>query len=210
MTKKSFILTAALMLMSMASCAQQTIELPQPDLKLLNKSLGDALMQRRSGRSYDASRPLTDVQLSTLLWAACGVSDKQSGKITAPSAVNMQDIRVYVCTPTGVCLYNARENRLEKVSDDNLMAALADRQDFAKDAPVNLLLVSWQEDRPRKSEKWGKVDSGYVSQNIYLAATAMGLQTVARGTMDEAAVRKALNLPTDVLVLLNHPVGYAK
>ena len=208
--KKAFFTCLALLLTCTAAMAQNSVNLPQPDNNLLKMSLGNALMQRRSGRSYDASRSLTDVQLSTLLWAACGVSDKQSGKITAPSAVNMQDIRVYVCTPSGVCLYNARENRLEKVCDDNLMAALADRQDFAKDAPVNLLLVSWQEDRPRKSEKWGKVDSGYVSQNIYLAATAMGLQTVARGTMDEAAVRKALNLPTDVLVLLNHPVGYAK
>ncbi len=210
MTKKSILLTMTLILVSMVSCAQQNVQLPQPDQKLLSKSLGDALMQRRSGRSYDATRPLTEVQLSTILWAACGVSNPQSGKITAPSAVNMQDIRVYVCTPKGVCLYNAKENSLEPICSANIMADLAAGQAFAKDAPVNLLLVSWQEGRPRKSEKWGNVDCGYVSQNIYLACTAMGLQTVARGSMNEEAVRKALNLPEGVQVLLNHPIGYAK
>ena len=79
-----------------------------------------------------------------------------------------------------------------------------------KDAPLFLLLVSDQDNVQRKNERWGLVDSGYVSQNIYLACTAMGLHTVARAMMDEKAVRQQLGLSETVLVLLNHPVGYGK
>ena len=45
---------------------------------------------------------------------------------------------------------------------------------------------------------------------IYLASTALGLATVARGFMDKATVAKALNLGDKQLLVLNHPLGYAK
>jgi nitroreductase len=207
--KKALFTCLALLLTCTAAMAQNSVNLPQPDNNLLKMSLGNTLMQRRSGRSYDATREITQQQLSTLLWAACGVSDKASGKITAPSAVNMQDIKVYVCRKDGAWLYDAKANTLTQVSNADLRPDMAAGQPFVNDAPVNLLLVSDQSGR-RKNDAWGNMDSGYVSQNIYLACTAMGLQTVARAMMNKDAVRKALNLADGVDVMLNHPVGYAK
>lgn len=198
----------ALALMTMGTIqAQDVISLPQPEVNKLSMSLGDVLQKRRSERKY-SNQEISLQTLSTILWAACGVSDPKTGKITAPSAINMQDIKIYVCSKDGACLYNAKANTLTKVSDKDLREVLAGRQTFAKSAPVTLLLVSTKDTDRSPNERYGAVDAGYVSQNIYLACTALGMKTVARAQMDVEALRRALNFPATTLLELNHPIGY--
>ena len=85
------------------------------------------------------------------------------------------------------------------------------RQPFAKEAPVCLVIVSDQRQfGPQGSPDYGRIDAGYVSQNVYLAATAMGLGTVARAMMEREQLSKGLGLAPEQLLLLNHPVGYVK
>ena len=187
--------------------AQEVISLPQPEVGKLSMSLGDALQQRRSERKY-SDKEIGMQTLATLLWASCGVSDQKTGKITAPSAVNMQDVKVYVCTKDGVCLYNAKANTLTKVSDKDLREAIAGRQAFAKEAPVSLVLVSTKDSDRAPNDKFGAMDAGYVSQNIYLACTALGLKTVARATMDFDTLKRELKLADTSYLELNHPIGY--
>ncbi|MBQ9204427.1 MAG: SagB/ThcOx family dehydrogenase [Prevotella sp.] len=187
--------------------AQEVISLPQPEVNKLSMTLGDALGQRRSERKY-SDREISQQTLSTLLWAACGVSDAKTGKITAPSAVNMQDVKIYVCSKSGVCLYNAKANTLMKVSDKDLREAIAGRQAFAKAAPISLILVSTKDSDRAPNDKFGAMDAGYVSQNIYLACTALGLKTVARATMDFDVLKRELNLADTSYLELNHPIGY--
>lgn len=204
--KKMIVLALALMTMGTIQ-AQDVISLPQPEVNKLSMSLGDALQKRRSERKY-SNQEISLQTLSTILWAACGVSDPKTGKITAPSAINMQDIKIYVCSKDGACLYNAKANTLTKVSDKDLREVLAGRQTFAKSAPVTLLLVSTKDTDRSPNERYGAVDAGYVSQNIYLACTALGMKTVARAQMDVEALRRALNFPATTLLELNHPIGY--
>ena len=204
--KKTILFVLALMTMGSMQ-AQEVISLPQPEVSKLSMSLGEALQQRRSLREY-SDKEISLQTLSTLLWAACGVSDPATGKITAPSAVNMQDVKIYVCSKAGVCLYNAKNNSLTKVSDKDLREAIASRQTFAKSAPISLVLVSTQEGGRKPSEHFGAMDSGYVSQNIYLACTALGLKTVARATMDFDTLKRELNLADTSYLELNHPIGY--
>ena len=187
--------------------AQEVISLPQPEVSKLSLSLGDALQQRRSQREY-SDQEISLQTLSTLLWAACGVSDPASGKITAPSAINMQDVKVYVCAKDGVCLYNAKANTLTKVSDKDLRETIAGRQAFAKSAPISLVLVSTKDSDRSPNDKFGAMDAGYVSQNIYLACTAIGLKTVARATMDFDVLKRELKLADTSYLELNHPIGY--
>ena len=187
--------------------AQEVISLPQPEVNKLAMTLGDALQQRRSERQY-SDKEISMQTLSTLLWAACGVSDAKTGKITAPSAINMQDVKVYVCAKNGVCLYNAKANTLTKVSDKDLREAIAGRQAFAKKAPISLVLVSTKDTDRAPNDKFGAMDAGYVSQNIYLACTALGLKTVARATMDFDVLKRELNLAETSYLELNHPIGY--
>ena len=166
------------------------------------------LQERRSVREYQ-DKQVDQQTLSTLLWAACGISDPASGKITAPSAVNMQDIKVYVCTKKDVRLFNPKDNTLTLVLNEDIRQDLAAGQNFMLDAPVALLLVSDQSNR-RRNDQYGAMDAGYVSQNIYLACQALGLSTVARAMMNKDAVRTKLNLAEGVIVELNHPIGYKK
>jgi len=187
--------------------AQEVISLPQPEVNKLSMTLGQALQQRRSERQY-SDKEISLQTLSTLLWAACGVSDQKTGKITAPSAINMQDVKVYVCAKDGVCLYNAKANTLTKVSDKDLRQAIAGRQAFAKAAPISLVLVSTKDSDRAPNDKFGAMDAGYVSQNIYLACTALGLKTVARATMDFDTLKRELNLADTSYLELNHPIGY--
>lgn len=169
-------------------------------------SLMQALQQRRSERSY-ADTELTSQQLSTILWAACGISDAESGKITAPSAMNKQDITLYVCRKDGAWRYDNQANSLTKVSDKDLRGAVASRQEFAAKAPVSIVIVSDQSKYGNKSLEFGAMSAGYVSQNIYLACTAMGLSTVARATMDTDVLSKELQLKDTDRLMLNHPIG---
>ena len=204
---RTIILFALALMMTGNVQAQEVVSLPKPEVNKLSMSLGEALQQRRSERSF-TDREISLQTLSTLLWAACGVSDPKTGKITAPSAVNMQDVKVYVCAKDGVCLYNAKANTLTKVSDKDLREAIAGRQAFAKSAPISLVLVSTKDSDRSPNERWGAMDTGYVSQNIYLACTALGLKTVARGTMDFDTLKRELKLADTSYLELNHPIGY--
>ena len=207
--KKLLLSLLALTTMIGTANAQEAISLPQPEVQKLSMSLGDALKQRRSYR--DMSDKDVDLQtVSTILWAACGISDPATGKITAPSAINMQDIKVFVCSQYGVCRYMPKENTLVPVTMTDIRSSLAAGQDFAKTAPVSLLLVSTKDNERMDNNRYGGVDAGYVSQNIYLACTALGLHTVARAMMDKDAVKKELNLADTSIILLNHPIGFGK
>ena len=205
---KKILLLVFVLTLCMGVKAQETVQLPQPEIGMLGKSLGKILQERRSVREYQDKHVDLKI-LSTLLWAACGISDPASGKITAPSAVNMQDIKVYVCNKLGVALFNPKDNTLTQVSKENILQDLAAGQNFVLDAPFTLLLVSDQGNR-RRNDQYGAMDAGYVSQNIYLACNALGLSTVARAMMNKDAVRTKLNLAEGVIVELNHPIGYKK
>ena len=207
--KKVIFTMLVLMMMGTTVKAQDAIQLPQPEVQKLNMSLGDALKQRRSYR--DMTEQEVDLQtVSTILWAACGISDPASGKITAPSAVNMQDIKVFVCSQYGVCRYMPKDNTLVPVTTTDIRPSLAAGQDFAKKAPVALILVSTKDNERMDNNRYGGVDAGYVSQNIYLACTALGLHTVARAMMDKDAIKRELNLADTSIILLNHPIGFGK
>ena len=60
---------------------------------------------------------------------------------TAPSAVNWQEIDVYVAMADGLYLYNAKEHVLKPVIKQDIQE-LTGKQPFVKEAPVNLIYVA--------------------------------------------------------------------
>ena len=104
--------------------AQEVKQLPQPDMQL-SVTLTEALQKRRSDREYNADRDITDQQLSQILWAACGVNRPDKKLLTIPTAINAQDIQVYVCRKDGVALYQPYDNTLKKVSGEDIRPLLA-------------------------------------------------------------------------------------
>lgn len=69
------------------------------------------LSERKSTRDF-APGSLSLQTLSNLLWAAFGIN-RRDGRRTAPSAVNWQEVSIYVATPEGVYLYDAHANALD-------------------------------------------------------------------------------------------------
>lgn len=187
--------------------AQEVKQLPPPDMQL-SVTLTEALQKRRSDREYNADRDITDQQLSQILWAACGVNRPDKKLLTIPTAVNAQDIKVYVCRKDGVALYQPYDNTLKKVSGEDIRPLLAERQQNMKSAPVFLLIVSDQEKFRHNAEVYGAMDAGYASQDICLMCAALGLKTVPRAMMNKEAVAKALGLGEKQILELNHPIGY--
>ena len=185
----------------------ETVLLPPP---MLNSgvTLSKALQDRRSIRDF-SEEPVSDRFLSGVLWAANGFN--RPDKRTNATALNKQTIRIYVCKKSGAYLYDAKKNALEKVCNDDLRAAVAGRQPFAAKAPVSLVIAADLSDAiyakpPRNTLT--HYDAGIVSGNIYLYCAANSLVTVCRASMDRDALKKALKLRDNIILHLNHPVGY--
>lgn len=204
---KKLLTLALMMMLSTSMMAQNVQQLPAPkfDKKTSNVSLVEVLQKRESVREY-AADPLTDQELSNILWGACGINRPESKRLTAPSAVNAQDIIVYVCRADGAWRYDAQQNTLTRITELDLRKAIGGRQPFAANAPVCLLLVS-DLSKLRGNREYGAMDAGYVSENIYLICTAMGLKTVARAMMERDALVRELGLNDSQVPMLNHPIG---
>lgn len=210
--KKVQLLFMCLLLSVTLYAADKVIRLPKPDMNR-GGTVMKALADRHSTREF-AAKALSMADLSDLLWAANGVNRPESGKRTAPSAMNKQDVDVYVVLPQGTYLYDAKAHQLNLVSEGDHRDAVAGGQAFVKTAPVSLVLVS---DVARMGDMKDShallmcaVDAGIVSQNISVFCSAANLATVPRASMDEAKLRTVLKLKDSQKPLMNHPVGYSK
>jgi len=148
--------------------------------------------------------------LSDLLWAAFGVNRPDGGR-TAPSAIDAQEIDVYVALPAGAYLYDAKANALELVAASDLRRVTG-YQDFVDEAPLDLVYVA---DHSRMKmvpvgsrESYASAAAGAIAQNVYLYAASTGLATVIRAWIDRAAIADALGLTHEQQVLLSQTVGY--
>ncbi len=172
-------------------------------------SLKEALSQRQSIRSY-SDKKLTDKQILDILWAANGVNEYD--KRTAPSAMNRQDIDLYVCKSDGTWKYDAKNAKLKKITKTDIRPILKGRNKFVDEAPITILLITDQSKfgDNKKAMTFGLLDAGIVSQNISLYCTSIGLGTVACApNLDEEKIQKALKLSSQQVPVLYHPVGYA-
>ena len=189
----------------------QEIKLNAPD-KTRGSVVMKALTDRMSVREYD-SKALSLQDLSDLLWAANGVN-REDGRRTAPTASNRQEIDVYAIFAEGAYFYDAQAHALKPVAKGDYRGLVAMSQDFAKTAPVSLLIVMNLEKMGDPTVEQTKlmcaVDAGIVCQNINVFCAAVGLSTVPRATMDRAELQKVLKLSPTQLPIMNNPVGYKK
>ena len=192
-----------------SAAAPQVIALYEPDMNR-GASLMQALKDRRSVREY-ADKELSLRDLSDLLWAADGVN-RPDGHHTAATALNKEDIDIYVLRKDGAYIYKPAESELRLVAEGDYRDLIKGRQEDFPIPPVALVMVS----TPARfgipdaaaSAMMGAVDAGIVSQNIMLFCAANGLVTVPRASMDSAALTKVLKLADGALPILNNPVGY--
>lgn len=194
-------------LISLQAQDLKPIQLHKPNVQR-GISVMSALEKRHSTREY-AEKKLELQDMSDLLWAAVGINRPESGKRTSPTAMNKQEIEVYVCLAEGAYVYNAKEHVLEPVAKGDFRPAVGGGQDFVKSAPACLVIVG-DLDKFNGEILMPAVDAGIVSQNISLFCAGTGLVTVPRASMDQAQLKKVLKLRAGQRPLMNHPVGYPK
>ena len=171
-----------------------------------------ALSLRVSVVEFDTTS-ISHQDMSDLLWAANGINRPETGKRTASSAMNAQDIDVFIFNETGVYLYNAQSHILELVAKgDNRVIFSGD--EAGSNPPIICLLVSdisrfGTGDNLQKSE-WAAIDAGIVAQNILLCCTSIGLTGRPRSGMNRKLIKELLGLKESQLPLLNIPVSYKK
>jgi len=187
------------------------IQLPKPQVDG-GRPLMQVLKDRGSSRSFSSEKLPLQV-LSNLLWAASGINRPDSGKRTAPSAVNWQELDIYVATAEGLYLYDAKSHRLNPILSEDIRA-LTGRQPFVREAPVNLVYVAdfSRMGRGTNEEKefYSAADTGFIAQNVYLFCSSEELATVARASIDRPALAKVMKLRPDQKITLAQSVGYPK
>jgi len=210
MKKTVCLLMLAAMMINLEAQEIKSIALNPPDI-----NSGLTVMQafsKRSSATEFTSEKLKLQDLSDLLWAANGINRKDSKKRTAPSAMNSQDIDIYVFLEEGVYLYNASANSLDPVVSGDQRTLAAGRQNEVAKAAVILVMVSdisrFQNGDDKMKLSMAAMDAGIVSQNISVFCAGTGLLTRPRATMDQPKLKETLKLKDTQYPLLNNPVSY--
>ena len=210
--KKSFIL-ALLLALPIFIYAQELkpVKLPAPKTEG-GKPLMQALKERKSMREFSPQELPLQV-ISDLLWAADGMNRPESAHRTAPSAMDMQEIDIYVAKVDALYLYDAKVNSLIPVVLGDIRASTG-KQPFVQDAPINLIYVANLTRKsglsPVDADFYAATDTGFISQNVYLYCASAGLATVVRGSIDKPALARAMKLRQDQKIILTQTVGYPK
>ncbi len=195
----------------------ERIKLPEP-CNTSNTSVETALSQRRSIRAYSADN-MTIKEVSQLLWSAQGITASWGGR-TAPSAGALYPLELYLVVGgvegvgKGVYLYRPGEHELEKVTDGDIRAELADAalgQECVRDGAIDIVFTAVYE---RTTGKYGErgiryahMEAGHAAQNVYLQAVSLDLGTVVIGAFNDSKVKKIVNLGERENPLCIMPVG---
>jgi SagB-type dehydrogenase family enzyme len=204
-------------ILTIAACAslalaqeQNPVALPAPQTSG-GRPLMEVLKDRHSTREF-SNQKLSPQMLSNLLWAAFGIN-RPDGKRTAPSAMNWQEIDIYVATQDGLYVYDAKANTLKPVLQQDVRGATG-QQAFVKDAAIDLVYVA---DLGKTGRAGGEdqimytaADTGFIAQNVYLFCASEGLAAVVRGSIDRAAFAKTAKLRPSQKIILAQTVGYPK
>ncbi len=191
------------------------IDLPPPDTAG-GLSLTEVLSGRRSIRDF-TDDPLSDAELSQLVWAAQGVTS-EDGKRAAPSAGATYPLELYVVTAAGRYRYEPDHHRLVELATGDVRADLAaaalDQSpvaDAAATFAITAVLARTAERYGDRAERYVKLEAGHAAQNLLLQAVALNLGAVPIGAFNDNELAEVLLLPQDeaplYLIAVGRPAG---
>jgi len=193
-----------------APAAEGIVTLPPP-ATVAGEGLWATIQQRRSVRDF-LDTPLTQAQLSQLLWATQGITARRRGSAfrAAPSAGACYPIETYLVVnrvegvEAGLYHYNVRDATLGRRRAVDLGRAIADAclgQEMCEQAAV---VFAWTADPARSKRRYHErayryiyMDAGHIGENLHLAATAMGLGCCAIGAFFDMEVNAVLGVHGD-------------
>lgn len=180
----------------------------------------EALQTRRSVRDY-ADGDLSMAALSRLLHAAQGITEERLAYRAAPSAGALYPIEIYPVVhsveglASGIYHYAVEEHELERLQSGDFRRQVTRAglyQGFLGQAGVCFLFSAvFQRTRWKYRERAYRyilLEAGHIGQNLYLAATSMGLGACAVGAFYDDQVNDLLKLdPQEEAVLYVVSVG---
>jgi SagB-type dehydrogenase family enzyme len=175
------------------------IPLPKPELPP-GMPTEHAIARRRSVRDY-SGEPMTIDELSQLLFLATGIAAEEWGSPhrTAPSSGALYPIETYPVihnvtgVEPGIYHYSIEHHALELVRAGDFRETVVQQglsQEYLGQCNVVLFLTQILQ-RMRfkyqdRSYRYGLLEAGHIGENVYLAATSMGLGACGIGAyMDD-------------------------
>ena len=149
--------------------------LPPP--LFIDMSFEESIMHRMSMRNF-TDEPVTDEELSTVLWLAYGL--RGDGNFTVPEINGVHAGVIYVLLED-VYRYNPGNHSLVLYKEGDFRDIVG----WQWSAPVQLGLC-WNTDVA--DANFGSAELGAIGQNIYFAAIALGLGTVITAQGDPSAI----------------------
>ena len=192
--------------------AAQEQKLPAPQ-KTGGATLREALEKRCTSRIF-TGKEISAQQISNLLYAACGINRKDDGKLTIPTARNVQDLTVYAATRQGIFRYDPAKNALILIRKGDFR----DQMGMQKKMFVNSALVLFYVSNLGKYDFGSKEDrlvfavshAGYATQDVCLVCAAEGLGNVVIHSFNKTKAPELLKLGKDDRVIMAHLVGVVK
>ena len=189
--------------------AASALPLPPPQTQG-GMPLMQALSLRQSQRAF-APSSLNHQVLSDLLWAAAGINRPEVEGRTTPSAMNSQEIDVYVALPEGLYRYECSDHVLYLVSATDVRRVTG-YQDFVDHAPLDLIFVA---DHTHMTavpaahrESYASIAAGAMVQTVYLFCASAGLSVVVRAWIDRQALSEAMGLQASHQILVSQTIGW--
>jgi SagB-type dehydrogenase family enzyme len=197
------------------------IKLPEPKLTG-NTPLEETILKRRSVRDF-LKKPLSLEDVSQLLWSAQGITDKQKGRRTAPSAGALYPLEIYIAAGNisgleqGIYKYKPTANELIKIAEGDYRKDLSKYSAQPKAIQTAPLTIVFSAVYERTSVKYGSraeryvhIETGHASQNVCLQVISLGLSTVTIGAFQDEQVKKTMQMQENEEPLYIMPVGYGK
>lgn len=202
--KKMLVISILFMLLSTSLTISVTIknntqqdiwELPDP--LSVDMILETSMYRRMSVREF-TEEPVSEDELSTVLWAAYGL--QTSGNQTV-SKINQEHAAVlYVFNENGVYTYDPSSHRLQVYLEGDHRN---DIHILQYQAPIQLGLC-WNTSIADPNQ--AGVEIGQIGQNIQFMANALGLGTVVTGQIPAAI--EPVGIPDDQKGLIIMPLGH--
>lgn len=155
-------------------------------------SFNDVLTSRRSIRSYDATKTISEAEVRTLIATAQ----------EAPSWANFQPTKYYVAiSPEKVAavqdLVGGNKPRIAGAPVLIVSTYERGKSGFFQDKQTNEV-----------GDGWGAYDNGLSNAYLVLTARAMGFDTLIMGMRDAAGLRSLFQIPGNETVMAVIALGY--